>query len=108
MSEIKSVLAELIKFRDERSWGQFHTPENLTKSIIIEASELLENFQWGPNIDDLSNIKDEVADVFSYLLLLCDRLDIDIIEETKRKIKVNCEKYPIEKAYGVSKKYNKL
>jgi len=108
MNQMKEVLNELLKFRKERSWEQFHTPENLSKSIIIEASELLENFQWGPEIKDLSNIKDEVADIFSYLLLLCNDLEINLLEETKRKILKNAEKYPVEKSYGISKKYNEL
>ena len=108
MKEINELLEKLTKFRDDRNWKQFHTPENLAKSIAIEASELLENFQWGSENADIENIKEEVADVFGYLLLLCQELDIDILEATNNKIKLNNEKYPVRKSFGNSKKYNKL
>jgi NTP pyrophosphatase (non-canonical NTP hydrolase) len=106
--ELKELLDKLIKFRDERNWKQFHTPENLAKSISIEANELLENYQWGSENADMENIKEEVADVFGYILLLCEELEIDLIKETNRKIDKNTEKYPIDKAYGRSDKYSKL
>ena len=106
--ELKEILEKLIKFRDDRNWQQFHTPENLTKSISIEASELLENFQWGDQNADIDNIKEEIADIFGYVLLLCEELDIDLIDVTNKKIIKNNEKYPIDKAYGKSEKYNKL
>ncbi|AIO17987.1 hypothetical protein KQ51_00083 [Candidatus Izimaplasma bacterium HR1] len=108
MNEMEEVLELLKKFRKDRNWEQFHTSENLAKSITIEASELLENYQWGNENADMNNVKEEVADIFGYLLLFCDGLDIDLIEETKKKIVKNSEKYPVEKAYGNSKKYNKL
>lgn len=107
MKEIDKIIEQLVQFRDNRDWKQFHTPENLAKSVVLEASELLENFQWGDNAN-LDNIKEEIADVFGYLLLLCNHYDIDILEATKEKIKMNNEKYPVEKAYGKSTKYNKL
>lgn len=106
--ELNEILNKLIKFRDERNWKQFHTPENLAKSISIEANELLENYQWGSENADMENIKEEVADVFGYILLLCEELTIDLIKETNRKIDKNKEKYPIDKAYGRSNKYSKL
>lgn len=108
MKEIKELLDKHIKFRDDRNWKQFHTPENLAKSISIEASELLENFQWGSQNADIENIKEEVADIFGYLLLFCEGLDIDLLEVSNRKVIKNSEKYPIDKAYGKSTKYNKL
>lgn len=108
MEEIKKILEKLTKFRDDRDWKQFHTPDNLAKSISIEANELLENYQWGSENADVENIKEEIADIFGYLLLLCQELDIDLIEVTNKKIKKNDEKYPVEKAYGNSKKYNQL
>ena len=108
MKDINELLKRLTTFRDERNWKQFHTPENLAKRIAIEATELLENYQWGNDHADLDNVKEEVSDIFGYLLLLCDTLNIDLIEESKKKIVKNEEKYPISKAYGVSKKYNKL
>jgi len=108
MKEINDILEKLIKFRDDRNWKQFHTPDNLAKSISIEANELLENFQWGNQNADISNIKEEVADIFGYILLLCNELDIDLLKVTNDKIEINNKKYPIKKAYGNSKKYNKL
>jgi len=108
MNDLKQILDRLIKFRDERNWKQFHTPENLAKSISIEANELLENYQWGSEHADIDNIKEEVADIFGYVLLLCEELNIDLEKETNKKIDKNIEKYPVEKAYGNSKKYNKL
>ena len=108
MKEINDILEKLIKFRDDRNWKQFHTPDNLAKSISIEANELLENFQWGNQNADISNIKEEVADIFGYILLLCNELDIDLLKVTSDKIEINNKKYPIKKAYGNSKKYNKL
>ncbi|MDY0138134.1 MAG: nucleotide pyrophosphohydrolase [Candidatus Izemoplasmatales bacterium] len=108
MNDLKQILDRLIKFRDERNWKQFHTPENLAKSISIEANELLENYQWGSEHADIDNIKEEVADIFGYVLLLCEELNIDLVKETNKKIDKNIEKYPVEKAYGNSKKYNKL
>jgi NTP pyrophosphatase (non-canonical NTP hydrolase) len=108
MKEMKELLEKLIKFRDDRNWKQFHTPENLAKSISIEANELLENYQWGSENADIENIKEEVADIFGYLLLFCKEMDIDLIEASKKKIVLNNKKYPVEKAYGNSKKYNKL
>jgi NTP pyrophosphatase (non-canonical NTP hydrolase) len=106
--ELKEILEKLIKFRDDRNWQQFHTPENLAKSISIEASELLENFQWGDQNADIDNIKEELADIFGYVLLLCKELDIDLIDVTNKKIIKNEKKYPIDKSYGKSEKYNKL
>jgi len=108
MNEIKELLNKHIKFRDDRNWKQFHTPENLAKSISIEASELLENYQWGSRSADIENIKEEVADIFGYLLLFCDSLDIDLLDVANKKVIKNSEKYPIEKSYGKSTKYNKL
>jgi len=106
--ELKEILDKLIKFRDDRNWKQFHTPENLAKSISIEANELLENYQWGSENASIENIKEELADIFGYVLLLCYRLNVDLIDVTNKKIEKNSIKYPVEKAFGNSKKYNKL
>lgn len=102
------ILEQLIQFRDKRNWKQFHTPENLAKSITIEASELLENFQWGKQNADLENIKEEVADILSYLILFCDEMEIDLIDVTNKKMILNDKKYPVDKAYNNSKKYTNL
>lgn len=104
---MQELIDRIKKFRDDRDWKQFHTPENLAKSIVLEAAELLENFQWNSEYDE-ENIKDELADVMNYCLLLADTLGIDVIENMNRKIDKNEEKYPIEKAKGTSKKYTEL
>jgi len=102
------IIKELIKFRDDRNWKQFHTAENLAKSVVLESIELLENYQWGSGKEDVDNVKDEIADVVSYCLLLCEHYGFDLNTLLKDKIKKNKEKYPVSKAYGKSDKYNKL
>ena len=104
---MNKISEELKKFNEDRNWGQFHTPENLAKSISIEAGELLECFQWD-NSYDKDEVSDELADVINYCVLLADRLDINIEEVVLNKIKKNAEKYPVEKAKGKSDKYDKL
>jgi len=98
------LLKRIKKFRNDRDWEQFHTPENLAKSIIIEAGELLENFQWNGEYDR-ENVMDELADVMNYCFLLADTLDIDMIENMHRKIDQNEKKYPADLVRGSSKKY---
>lgn len=103
------VLTEkVLSFRNKRNWKQFHTPENLAKSISIEAAELLENFQWNSKDYDIENIKDELADIMNYVILFADCFDFDLEQIVLDKLKKNEEKYPISKAYGKSTKYNKL
>ena len=104
MNELKE---ELIKFQEERDWKKFHTPENLAKSISIEAAELLEHFQWGKDYD-IDEVADELADVFNYCILMAIELDLDINEIVLNKMKKNAIKYPVEKSYGVSTKYDSL
>ncbi|PKM50177.1 MAG: nucleotide pyrophosphohydrolase [Firmicutes bacterium HGW-Firmicutes-7] len=101
------ILQSILKFRDERNWKQFHTPEKLAISINLEAAELLENFQWDNNYD-LENMSDELGDVFLYCLLMADSIGIDLKEATLKKIEKNREKYPVDKAKGTSKKYTQL
>lgn len=108
----KSVIAELIKFRDEREWQQFHDSKNLAAAISIEAAELNELFLW-KNGNDAENVneirlKEELADVLSFSFLLAEKHNLDIFEIVLDKIKKNAEKYPIEKAKGSAKKYNEL
>lgn len=103
---MKDLIEKVIKFRDERNWKQFHTPENLSKSIVLEAAELLENFQWN-NDYNLENVKEELADIFIYSILLADQLKVDLVDIAKDKLEKNNEKYPISKAYGNSNKYSK-
>lgn len=115
MNKIIELQKELRQFATDRDWDQFHSPKNLSMALNVEASELLECFQWlteeeSKNLDsdDLKSVSEEVADVFIYLLKIADKLDIDLISETKRKMVKNAEKYPIEKAKGNAKKYDKF
>ncbi len=105
--DFKDVKREVVKFTEDRNWDQFHTPENLAKSISIEAAELLECFQWN-NEYDKDAVTEELADVMNYCILMADKIGIDIEEEIINKIKKNAEKYPVEKSYGSSKKYTEL
>ena len=91
----------------ERDWAQFHTPENLAKSIAIESGELLECFQWDAEAD-LDRVADELADVLTYALLLADRLDLDPGQIVLDKLERTGRKYPVEKAKGRSTKYDQL
>lgn len=101
-------LAEKIReFAEERDWLQFNTPENLAKSISIEAGEILECFQWDNNYDK-DELKYEIADVMNYCILLCSRIGVDPKQIILEKMEISAKKYPIEKAKGVSTKYNKL
>ncbi len=104
---MKELMKEILKFRDERDWKKFHTPENLSKSITIEASELLENFQWGTEYVDVENVKEELADIFIYGLLLGEYYNFNFEEVIKEKLQKNREKYPVSKAKGNAQKYNR-
>jgi len=104
---MKETKDKVIKFTHDRDWDQFHSPENLAKSISIEAGELLECFQWNSNYKK-EEVIDELADIVNYCILLSDKLNVDLEEIVLNKLKKNEEKYPIEKAKGKSDKYNKL
>ncbi|MEY4997314.1 MAG: hypothetical protein RLY59_718 [Actinomycetota bacterium] len=101
------VIKALREFVSERDWSQFHTPENLAKSISIEASELLENYQWN-SATNLEQVQDELADVLTYCLLLADKLGLDPNEIILEKLAKTQQKYPVEKARGRSDKYDQL
>ena len=105
---MEDIIKRLRKFRDDRNWSQFHTPGNIAKSVVLESAELLENFQWEANEPDQENIKDEIADIVGYCLLLCDHYGFDLKTIMKEKIDKNEKKYPVSKAYGKADKYNKL
>jgi len=94
-------------FVAEREWAQFHTPENLAKSISIEAAELLECFQWNADADT-NAVKEELADVLTYCLLLADRLGVDPDQIVLDKLAVTRAKYPVDKVRGRSTKYDAL
>ncbi|SMY00098.1 NTP pyrophosphatase, house-cleaning of non-canonical NTPs [Brevibacterium iodinum ATCC 49514] len=101
-----SVRDAVRQFMEERDWQQFHTPENLAKSVSIEAAELLECFQWGDS--DLESAKDELADVLTYCMLLADKLGLDPDTIVMEKLQKTREKYPVDKARGRSVKYDQL
>ncbi len=107
MNNLDEVSKEIKKFNEDRDWDQFHAPENLAKSIAIEAGELLECFQWNNNFDKQA-VYEELADVVNYCILMADKLGVDLADITKEKMKKNAIKYPVEKAKGTSKKYNEL
>ena len=98
---------EIEAFTVERDWDQFHSPANLAKSIAIEASELLECYQWDDNADP-DAVEEELADVLNYCLLLANKLNLDPIEIVRKKMKKNALKYPVEKSKGRSDKYDQL
>ena len=100
------TIQALRDFVSERNWSQFHTPENLAKSISIEAGELLECYQWGEA--KLGEVTDELADVLTYCLLLSDKLGLDVDQIVLDKLKKNSVKYPVEKSWGKSTKYDQL
>jgi NTP pyrophosphatase (non-canonical NTP hydrolase) len=104
---VRELEQKIVKFVEERDWLQFNTPENLAKSISIEAGELLECFQWNNNYD-VDEVKYEVADVMNYCILFCHQIGVDPKEIILEKMNISEKKYPIEKAKGVSTKYNKL
>lgn len=102
------VISNIIKkINEERDWDQFHSPENLAKSISIEAGELLECFQWNNNYNK-EEVCEELADVFTYCIMMADKLGVNPEEIILNKLEKTKKKYPVEKAKGVSTKYDKL
>jgi len=115
--DIKKIQKKLDKFSKNRDWDQFHTPKNLSMALSVEVSELLELFQWSNSggLEEISNtkirkeIEEEIADIFIYLIKILGKLDNPDIENIiNKKIKKNEKKYPVEKSFGKSDKYNKL
>lgn len=104
----KETIERIRKFTKDRDWDQFHSPENLVKSIVIEAAELLECFQWSNEEYNLQDVKEELADVIVYSQNLLDKLDLDVDEIVNMKMDMNEKKYPIKKSKGNSTKYDKL
>ncbi len=102
------VIQAIKRFNEERDWGKFHTPENLAKSISIEAAELLECFQWDSENYNKEDVCEELADVFTYCIQMAMKLGLNPEEIILKKLEKTKQKYPIEKAKGVSTKYNKL
>ena len=104
----KETIERIRKFTEDRDWDQFHSPSNLTKSIVIEAAELLECFQWSDEEYDLQHVKEELADVMVYCQNLLDKLGLDADEIINMKMTQNEAKYPVDKAKGKSDKYDQL
>ncbi len=104
---MEELTKKIREFAEERDWLQFNTPENLAKSISIEAGELLECFQWNNNYDK-DELKYEIADVMNYCILLCSQIGVDPKQIILEKMEISSKKYPIEKAKGKSTKYDKL
>ncbi|QJY35194.1 nucleotide pyrophosphohydrolase [Vibrio europaeus] len=114
-NELECLKRKLAEFAVKRDWDKFHSPKNLSMAIAGEAGELVEVFQWLSEEESktltskqVAQAKEEIADVFLYLLRISDKLDIDLVEAANKKIEINAAKYPVERCYGVSKKYNEL
>lgn len=109
---MQDIISALVKFRDDRDWGQFHDPRNLALAISLEASELNELFLWKKDSQmesvDKEKVKEELADVFAFSFLLAEKYGFDVKTIVLDKIKKNGEKYPVEKAHGTATKYDKL
>ena len=108
MDKLEQVKQRIDKFNKDRDWDKFHSPSNLAKSISIEANELLECFQWNDNEYYIESVKEELADVMNYCIQMSQVLNVDIIEIINAKMDKTEKKYPVDKAKGVSTKYNKL
>ena len=104
----QETIDRIRKFSVDRDWDQFHSPANLAKSIVIEAAELLECFQWADDGYDLQHVKEELADVIVYSQDLLDKLGLDVDEIVNMKMDQNEAKYPVDKAKGLATKYDKL
>jgi len=108
-NDLKELSAKVLAFTQERDWDQFHNPKDLAIALSIEASELLEAFLWKqPEEAKIEKIKEELADVVNYALLIADKCNLDIYEIVSEKLRINGEKYPVDKAKGSAKKYSEL
>jgi NTP pyrophosphatase (non-canonical NTP hydrolase) len=112
MPQIQNLIDNLTAFRDARDWAQFHDPRNLALALSIEAAELNELFLWKKEEDVISinqqRLREELADVFAYALLMADRCGFDVEEIVLEKLALNEQKYPVDKAKGTAKKYDEL
>ena len=108
-SQSEVIINELVKFRNERDWEQFHNAKDLALALNIEAGELLESFLWKSDTDaNKDKVEEELADVFAYAFLLAEKYQFNVEEIVLNKIKKNAEKYPVDKAKGIAKKYDEL
>ncbi len=109
MSDIEELRQAIVKFTQERDWDQFHNGKDLALALSIEAAELNEAFLWIEAKDvNVEKVKEELADIFNYAILIADKYDLDIKQIVMDKLSRNAEKYPVAKAYGSAKKYNEL
>ena len=115
MSELTKIAETLEQFAVKRDWNQFHSPKNLAMALSVEVAELVEDFQWLTeeqsthlSQERLAKVKDEMGDVFIYLIRLASKLNIDLIAAANQKILKNEQKYPVDKAKGNAKKYTEL
>jgi dCTP diphosphatase len=115
MTEIKKIAEMLEQFALKRDWNQFHSPKNLSMALSVEVAELVEEFQWlteeqssNLSAEKLAKVKDEIGDVFIYLVRLSSKLNLDLISAANEKINKNDMKYPVEKSKGNAKKYTEL
>ena len=108
----KETIAQVLHFTEDRNWKQFHNPKDLAISICLEAAELLEVFQWSADdtecSDKIDRIREELADVLNYCILMADAYGLDLDEIILEKLKQNEQKYPVNKAYGKKEKYTQL
>ena len=108
-SDIELIMKEIVRFTEDRDWDQFHNGKDLALALSIEASELNEAFLWkNPEEVNIEKVKEELADIMNYALLIAHKYDMDIKEIILNKLKRNGEKYPVNKAKGSAKKYNEL
>lgn len=109
---MKDDLKQILEFEHQRDWKQFHAPKNLAISLVLEAGEALEIFQWSKDgdlpADRQVELGEELADIYYYLLLLAHETGLDIQGEFQRKMKINASKYPVDKSKGNSRKYDRL
>ena len=108
MDSLEELKQKIDQFNKERDWDKFHSPSNLAKSIVIEAGELMECFQWSDDDYNIEDVKEELADVMNYCIQLASKLNLDIKEIVENKLALTEKKYPVDKAKGVSTKYYKL
>jgi len=112
LTQLRDALRE---FAAERDWDKFHSPKNLASALSVEAAELLERFQWLTEDEsrtlppaELARVREEMADVLNYLVRLADKLDVNLLDAAREKIKLNAQKYPVEKSRGSAKKYSEI
>ena len=109
MSDLEELRKAIVQFTQERDWDQFHNGKDLALALSIEAAELNEAFLWkDASKVNVEKVKEELADIFNYAILIADKYDLDIKQIVMDKLRLNAEKYPVDKAYGSAKKYDEL